>query len=184
MGRIYGFRQGHNALLHMPAQDHLPHILVILLRQGCEHRVCEQFPVPVAQRIPGFGDDTVLPHKLPQFLLLEQGVALHLVHRRQGLHLGQEFSQQLRRHVADADRTDLARLFGLFQCPPGACHIAVGLVEQVKVQIIRTQILQGRFDPLLCRFIAVVLQPELTGEENLFPGNAAVFDGFAHVALI
>ena len=138
----------------------------------------------MAQRLIGLDLHIILGQQFPQLPLLEEGVALHLVHRREGLELGNELLPDLRRHVAHADGPDLARGLGLLQGLPGARHIAVGLVEQVEVHIVHPQLLQRGVQALLCRLIAVVLEPQLAGDENLLPGDAAVPDRPAHIRFV
>ena len=140
--RVGGLGQHDQAALYFKSKDDLASILAILLCQLGDNRVGEQAAVPVAQRLISLDLYIVSRQQFPQLPLLEEGVALHLVHRREDLELGDEFLPDLRGHVADTDRPDLSLGLGLLQGLPCARHIAVWLVEQVEVHIIHPQLLQ------------------------------------------
>ena len=72
----------------------------------------------------------------------------------------------------------------LLQSLPCARHVAVGLVEQVKVDIVHVKLTERRLNTGSGRFIAIVLNPELAGHKNVFSGNAAIPDSVAHFGFI
>ena len=55
----------------------------------------------------------------------------------------------------------------LLHGPPGAVDVAVGLVDQVEVEVVELQPLQRALERRLGRFVAGVRDPELGGDEDL-----------------
>ena len=66
-----------------------------------------------------------------------------------------------------------------FHRPPGAVHIPDGLVDQVKVQPIELQFLQGPFKRLAGVLIPGIRYPQLGRYKQVFPCHAAAFDRFS-----
>jgi hypothetical protein len=59
-------------------------------------------------------------------------------------------------------------------------------MDQIQVNVIYLQSLQGPFKGFECAFIAIALDPKFCGDEQVFSGNAALFDApanrfFVHV---
>ena len=73
---------------------------------------------------------------------------------------------------------------GVFHGFPRAGHVAVGLMNQIQVHVVEAQLFQGRIDALAGGVVAVVLKPELAGDEYFVTGDAAVTDGPANFVFI
>ena len=138
----------------------------------------------MAQGEVGLQFGLLLGHHRPQFPLLEKGVELHLVDG--GLHgeLGDKGVPDFGGHVAHANGVEFPGGFGLLRGLPGAGDVAVGLVNQIEVDVPQAQFVQGGLNACLGGPIAVVLKPEFAGDENLFPGDAALPHGLPHFGLV
>ena len=67
---------------------------------------------------------------------------------------------------------------------PGAVVVAVGLVDQVQVEVVEAQTPQRGVERLLGVLLAGVLYPQLGGDEQLPVGDAAGGDGAADGFLV
>lgn len=86
--------------------------------------------------------------------------------------------------AGDADGPDASFPVQSLHGPPGAVIVAVRFMDEVKVQVIHAQFLAGKFEGLQCIVIAVVLYPQLRGQENIFLFNPAFFDRTAYTFFI
>ncbi len=68
--------------------------------------------------------------------------------------------------------------------PPGAVHIAKGLMNQVEIEVIQPQLFQRDGNRLFRVLISLVLHPQLCRDKQLLAGNPAAADGPAHSRLV
>ena len=167
--------------LHMPPQDNLGAALAILRCQISEHRLLQQALVAVAQRIPRHEPHIVLLQELFQLCLREVGVGLHLHHLGLEFHSVDGLPQKLLREVGQANCLDLAFPHRFFDCSIASSPVVGGLMEEQQVDIVGTQAGQGFVH---CCLLFVDCRPELGHQENVLPGDAALFDSAPGGALI
>lgn len=113
-------------------------------------------------------------------MLLEVRVEFHLVNGWGDVEVRYLLLPELWRHVGNPDGTDLTGLLGFLQDPPGFVNLAVWLVQEVEVDVVQTELLQGSIDPLLSLVVVEVGYPELGRYENVVTLNAALGDGLTH----
>src|SRR5690606_2144170 len=87
-----------------------------------------------------------------------------------------EVHQTIRHEVADPDGLDFAFTVQLFHRAPGAVVIAEWLVDQVEVEIVELQLLQGLCKGKLGTLAASILNPNLGRNKQLFTGYTATLD--------
>jgi hypothetical protein len=117
-------------------------------------------------------------------LPLEVGVGLDLVDRRGESGAVDEVHEPVGVEVRDADCLDHALLVEGTHGAPRAVVVAIGLVDQVQVEVVEAQTLQRGVERLLGVFLAGVLHPQLRGDEQLLAGDAAGGDGAADGFLV
>ena len=88
--------------------------------------------------------------------LLDQRVALQLVHHRLYIHIVGEVEEAGLLEVAHADGTRLAVVIGFLHRPPRAEHVAVGLMDEQQVDVVCLQLTQAFVDAFGCLFLSVV----------------------------
>ena len=185
-----GLGQGEDPLVQAPAQADLRRRLPMFLGDGGEDGVV-QHPAP-AQGAPGLHQDAVVPAEGQGLPLLAAGVELDLVHH--GGHLGlQQGLQVVGAEVGHANGPDLSRLVELRHGPPGVPVDGLPIVKlvgggrpvnEVEVQVVGAQAVQGGLEGGLGGGIAPVGVPNLAGEEDRLPGQAAGPEGLAHAGLV
>jgi hypothetical protein len=190
----------------------------VLRRDGADHRVLQQHrligrlerggPVAGAERRVG-GDVHASGRAVGQQLgLLQQGVALHLVHLGLDPAVGQQILQLVAGEVAHADVAAEPQLQHVLHARPGVgqrhgrWRQQVGAaggeghtrldrhrpVHQVEIQPFHTQIGQGAAQGRLHVLAAVGVAPELGGDPQLLAPHLTGIDGGAdrraHLRLI
>lgn len=120
-----------------------------------------------------------LLQKLLGFDLLVEGVGFDLVNCRNHFVINDEVYKPIRIEVADTDGFDAAISIQLLHRPPRAVNVAVGLVDQIQVEVIQSQLVQRPLESLLGAFVTSILNPEFGGDENLVSRHATLLDGFA-----
>ena len=149
-------------------------------------RLVLQVRLALAQRGPRLGDDPVPGVQLPHGLLGEVRVQLDLVCR--GNHTSvQDVLQSLLREVRDADGAGLAGGLDLLERPPGVQVLALlrlGPVDEVQVHVVQAQALQGLVHGLQGGLVALVVVPQLGGDEQLLARDAAAGDRAPHTFLV
>jgi hypothetical protein len=108
---------------------------------------------------------------------LEEGVGLDLVDRGGDLVVVDQVHQPVGVEVGDPDRLDHALLVQVLHGPPGAVVVPEGLVDQVQVEVVEAETGQRLLEGSLGAVLAAVLDPQLGGDEQLVPRDAAVGDG-------
>ena len=112
------------------------------------------------------------------FITLEEGMAFDLVHSRHGSKIHTNIDQTGRIKIAHAYSPYLTGLIGFFQSPVGAVIIAEGLVQEDHVGVVQIQVGKARINSFLCFFVAKILDPELSRDEDFIPGHAGLAHGF------
>ena len=97
---------------------------------------------------------------------------------------GDQIRQPVGVEAAHADGPDLPLLTQLRHGPPGPVVVAQGLVDQIQVQVVQTQPVQGGLETPLSPLIAGIGDPQLGGDEQLLPGEAALPHRLAHRLLV
>ena len=179
-----GLGDDGDAPLHVPPQGHLGGALAIFLTDLGQDGVGKDAVVALGKGPPGLGVDAVLLHQSQSIFLLEKGVELHLIHGGLDLHGLADVRQNLGIAVAHADGLQLAGLVRLFHGSVGADVVAHGLMDQIQIDIVQSQLLHRGLNGLLSALIAGVLHPQLGGDEQFLPGHAALGDGTAHGLLV
>src|SRR5690625_4508483 len=163
----------------VPGQHHLRGGGAMSGGDAGDHGVVEEVGLALAERSPGLREDAVPGVRLAQLSLLEVGVQLDLVddgHLAGGrddlLELGE-------REVGHADGADQATAAQLDQRLPGLDVQALlgdRPVDQVQIQVVQAQTLEGGLaggDRVLA---AVVVDPQLGGHEYLLAMEPGITD--------
>ena len=181
---VDGFRDDDHIALQQEAQSRLGCSLAVLGANGRQGRIGEHILAALGKGTPGFDLAAVLFQVFFGCLLLLEDVSLNLVDG--GLHSGKVLDVQVavRAEVGHADGADLAGVVELLHCAVGAVVIAERLMDEQQVQIIGAQFAHGFLNGGLGFFIAGIGDPYLGGEEELFPGQAALGQGSTHAFLI
>ena len=156
------------------------------LRDLSQHGVLQQVAA-VTQRAPRLSRDAVLGVNGAQRLLREVGVQLNLVDDRNHAGLLDNLAQLLLGEVRNTNRTDLTLLLQLNQRTPGIqvqALLRLSPVNQVQVNVVGAQFLQGRLKRLECALVALVGVPQLGGEEDVLASHAGVSDSAAYARLV
>ena len=111
--------------------------------------------------------------KLCRLDLLAEGMRLDLIHCRRRAVVQHQVHDPVGMEVTYADRPNAAGFVEFFHGPPGAVNVAVGLVNQVKVEVIELQPIERALEGEPGFVEAGVGQPQLGGDKNFFAGNAA-----------
>ena len=136
------------------------------------------------ERIPGFKLCIRFCHQRTDLFLLEQRVEFHLIDSRLCREVRNKLLPDRRRHIADADGSQRPFRLCLLHSFPGAGHVAIGLVNEIQINIAQIQLPKGSGNPFLCSLITVILQPQLAGNEDLIARDSAVTDRSADVFFV
>ena len=117
-------------------------------------------------------------------MLLEEHIALHLIDGGGHVLEGDEVGQPVRVEAAHPDGPDLSLPAQLGHGPPGPVVVAQGLVDQVQIQVVQAQPVHGGLEPPLGPLTACIGDPQLGGDEQLLPGEAALPHRLAHRLLV
>ena len=96
----------------------------------------------------------------------------------------EQVAEPVGQEVAHSDGSDLPGPEQLLHGPPASVVVPVGHVDQVQVQVVRPQVLQGLVKGAHGLVVSRVLDPDLGGEEQLLPGDPALPDGLADRPLV
>jgi hypothetical protein len=99
------------------------------------------------------------------------------VHRKQ-------IYETVRIEVTDPNGADFTGFVQFFHRPPRSINITVGLVDEIKVEVIQPQLVHGALEGSFGTFIAGVLHPKLGCNKQLFAINSALLDGLSHGLLV
>ena len=116
--------------------------------------------------------------------LLDERVALQLVHHRFHIYIVGKVEETACLEVAHADGAHLASTIGLLHSPPRAEYVAVGLMDEQQVDILRLQLAQALVDALGSLFFTGIRYPYLRHEEQVFALDATLAPGIANALLI
>ena len=107
---------------------------------------------------------------------------LNLVDNRNHAGLLDDLAQLLLGEVRNTNGTDLTLLLQLNQRTPGIqveALLRLSPVNQVQVNVVGAQLLQGRLERLECALVALVGVPQLGGEEDVLASHVGVSDSAA-----
>jgi len=171
-----GSGDGNNSSLVMPSQAHLRHRLVVLLSDGGQSGIGEKPMTAFRKRCPGFHLHAMLLQGFQRFAFLEKRMGFDLIYC--GFHVAAR-NQVLKLRpfeIAHADGLDSALMIEFLHGLPGAFDIASRPMNQVEVQIIRPQLIEGSLKSLLCRFVPHVGLPQFRGDKEFFTFDSTLFD--------
>lgn len=163
--------------VHPPLEQDLCGGLVMLLGDGDDLG-------PLERGTLGHGRvclnvDPAFDGRLPQILVLEEGVGLDLVHSGLDASVGEEVVQLLNIEVGDPNRLDLTRVYGVFHrlpCLEPVVAVSPRGMEQVQVHVGKPQLGQGLIDGFCCALMVSV--PKLGGDKDVRPGRAGLGNEF------
>ena len=179
---VNGLRDNDNAPLDVEAKRDLRRSLAILGSNLGEHRVGEDTVAALRERPPGFQDNTKFFCRFKGLLLVEERVAFHLVDHGHDLAVQAQVSHALGIEIAYSDCLCLSALINIFQRAPCGIVVANRLMQQIQVDILQTELVQGNLKALFSS--GIILNPELRGDEQLFAGADAVGNGAADCCAI
>ena len=109
---------------------------------------------------------------------------LHLIDHR--LYLGEvgKFHHAVGIVIGYADGTKLASSVKLLQGTPGSVGISERLMQQHQVKVISAKLFHGFKDGFLTFLIAIMLNPNLGGQEDFLAVNTGFFYGGAYLLLV
>ena len=96
-------------------------------------------------------------------------------------------AQLLFGEVRNTNRTDLTLLLQLNQRTPRIqvqALLRLSPVNQVQVNVVGTQLLQGSLERLESALVTLIGVPQLGGEEDIFASHIGVSDSAAHARLV
>ena len=167
--------------LGVPAEDDLRRGLAVLFAQLREHRLNLEGLVAVTQGVPAHELDAVLIQGPAKLRLGEVRMRLHLDELGHDLPFGLQLLDILALKVGNADGLCFAFFVRLFQLTVACQPVACGLMDVKQIYIVHAQTLQR----LVHRVLVLILAgPELGGEEDLLPLDAAGLHAPADGALI
>ncbi len=162
-------RKNDNVPLDEPADDDLSHALLVLLTDRNEQVILKDPVFPLGEWRPGFGLHLVLQEELVRLDLLLEGIDLNLFDSRSDGMVDHQVGNPIRVKVGNPDGLDLPLFVQLFHGPPLPIDVAIGLMDEVEVQIIQLKPVQRALERPQGTFVPILLDPELGGDEQLAP---------------
>ena len=182
---VTGLGDGHNTTLGQPPEGHLSGTFAILGTYGGKLFTLHDAIDPLsAKRSPSHHTCAEFCKYRLDGCLLYEGVALQLVHHRLYIHIVGEVEETARLEVAHSYGAHLAVVIGFLHRPPRAEHVAVRLMDEQQVDVIRLQLAQALVDALGCLFLSVVRNPHLCHEEKLLAFQATFAPGVTHALFV
>ena len=175
---------GHDAALDQPPEHDLGDGLAVGVADGGERRVGEQVVAALGEPAPGLDLHAVGAHELLVGVALEERVRLDLVDRRGHVVVLDEIDEPVGVEVGDTDRPGEAVGVELLHRPPEAVVVAERLVDQVEVDVVEAEPLEGPLEGGLGVGLAGVLDPQLGRDEQLVARDAAAAHGPADRLLV
>ena len=157
--------------LEVPAEDDLGCGLAVPAGDLRQRLVVENILLSLGKGAPRLGNNPIVLHDPQGGVLLEKRVDLNLIDHGPDLLVHAQVYQPLRGEVAHPDGPDRALPVQPLHSPPGAVVVSEGLVNQVQVDVVQPQLLQGTVKGLERSIIPGVLHPQLGGDEPLIPGH-------------
>ena len=136
---VYSLGDDHHIALVQPAEDDLPHCPSVLLSNGFQHGIVPYVILPLGKRRPRLMLDGFFLQERIGGLLLEERMRLKLVHGRLHLVVQEKVLQALVGKACHTDGTDKPLLVEPLAGPPCRIIIAVGLVQQIEVYVIKSE---------------------------------------------
>ena len=140
---------GYDASLGEPAQGYLCSTLVVFRTDACQKfALHDAIHALSAQGSPCHHLCVELCKKRFDGCLLDEGVALQLVHHWLHVDIVGEVEEAASLEVAHAYGSSLAVAIGFLQSPPRAKHVAIGLMNEQQVDVVSLQLAQALVDAL------------------------------------
>ena len=139
----YRLRDDDDIALGQPAQDHLGNRPAMCRADLAEGGVGEQVVLALGERAPRLDLHAVLAHQFLVGMALEERVGLDLVHRRGDVVVVDQVDQPVGVEVRHADRLGEALAVRFCIDAPGAVVVAKRLVNEVQVDVVKTEALEG-----------------------------------------
>ena len=188
---IERFRNGCDAVLQAPAQDHLRGLHAHAVGDFGNRRMTQQ--CAASERRPGNGLNAVILAERDRGHLGVAGMDLELVDHGGNLGFGKQRHKMVHEEVAHADGAHDPALVEFLEGSPGARIDALpghgfalrgGPLHEEEIDVLESEGLEGCVECLDCGAIAAVRVPELGGDEELAPGQAAHFNCAGNRALV
>ena len=97
----------------------------------------------LGKRTPGLDLHALFPHQRLVFRTLKKRMGLNLVHGGHNLIVHDEVRKAVGIEIAHADRADPSFPVKLLHCPPGTVIVAERLVDEVQVEKVKAEALEG-----------------------------------------
>ena len=175
---------GDDAALRQPAQSHLCHRFVVVLRQFAQHFVVEELSVALRERRPRHDARVELVEQPLHLTLLRQHVGFQLIHGRKNLVVHGQVGEASAAEIAHAHSTHLPHHQGRFHCAPRTVIVAEGLVHQQEVDVVGAESFQTLVDRSGRFALAGVADPHFGGEKQVLARHAAAANAFAHATFV
>ena len=137
---LCGFREYDDTLLILKSKNNLSRVFAVFLSDFGNHGIGKQISSALTERSPRFELNFVFGENFTQLLLLTIRIELDLIDRGHCIKTGNKTVPDFRRHIAYADRTDFACFLRFFHRSPRFVNFSVGLMNQVQVHIIGTEL--------------------------------------------
>lgn len=181
---VSGFGYAHHSPLREPAQCYLRYRFVVRLAYFTQNVVLKEAVAPFDKSALRLMPDSLFLHKTLVFATLPKYMRFYLIDHRHNLVVINQIDKAVGRKVADADSPNHPLVVELLQSPPGAVVVAKRLVDEVKVEILQSQTVEGAVESPLCTVVACILHPEFGGNEQFLKGHTATADGGPHGLLV
>ena len=171
----------------MPADDQLGGGLPVTAGDFVDHRVAQYGAgaLTASQGAPGLYGNALLVTVIKKLLLGEIGMAFDLVYRRNHLRIPKEIVEMMYLKIAHADSADFSLFVKFLHDLPGfLVDSGYRPVNQQQVQIVGLKVLQAFLNVFPLGVIPHILVPQLGGDEQLLPVDAALLDGLTHGVLV
>src|ERR1700733_4772304 len=180
----HGLGQSHDAALRQPTEYHLRDALLVLRGDRSQRWILEDMIPPLRKRRPCLWLNPIGLQELLGLALLKKRIDFDLIDSGRQIVVQHEVNQSVRWKVGHANRPDFTRAIQLLHRAPLAVYVAERLVNEIQVQVIQLQTLHGSLKGGSRPFIALSLNPQLCGDKELLPGDAAPPDPSTHGRLV
>ena len=178
-------RNSHDATLGEPTEGDLSGSLIILGTDSSQQIVLHDAVCSLSTEwIPSHHLGAKLAKNRLNSSLLRKRVALQLVHHRLQVYVVCEVEETACLEVAHTDSTNLACTIGLLHSPPRTEYVAIGLMDEQQVDILRLQLAQALINALGSLFLTSIGYPDLCYKEQIFALDATFAPSIANALLI
>src|SRR5215471_8148506 len=133
----------------------------------------------------GFHHDAFFAADLARVAVLQERRYLDLIDRRNGVGNGEKLFQMGSNEVAHTDRPRPLLFVKAFEGAPGVEPLAANRpVDEIKVDVIEAEARKAAVESAQGLVVALVFVPQLGGDEDFLPCDAARSDPVADVGLV